>query len=55
MEEFPTSSKLNNYPALLEYLFDLGRQAGDAWLVQNETAIGRRSTIDLRQLLPVDV
>jgi NTE family protein len=55
MEEFPTSSKLNNYPALLEYLFDLGRQAGDAWLVQNETAIGQRSTIDLRQLLPVDV
>jgi hypothetical protein len=28
------SSKLNNYPPLLEYLFNLGRQTGDAWIAQ---------------------
>lgn len=53
MEKFPVSSKLNNYAALLEYLFDLGRQTGDAWLAQYRAAIGQRSTIDLQQLLPV--
>jgi hypothetical protein len=31
MERFPMSSKLNNYPPLLEYLFNLGRQTGEAF------------------------
>jgi hypothetical protein len=31
MEKFPMSSKLNNYPPLLDYLFNLGRLTGDAW------------------------
>jgi hypothetical protein len=35
MEKFPTSSKANNYPAMLEYLFDLGRQTADAWLARH--------------------
>jgi NTE family protein len=52
MERFPGSSKLNNYPPLLEYLFDLGRQTGDAWIAQHGAALGQRSTIDLQQLLP---
>jgi NTE family protein len=52
MERFPMSSKLNNYPPLLEYLFDLGRQTGDAWIAQNGDALGQRLTLDVQQLLP---
>jgi NTE family protein len=51
MERFPASSKLNNYPPLLEYLFGLGRQTCDAWIAQNEKALGQRSTMDVQQLL----
>jgi hypothetical protein len=55
MERFPMSSKRNNYPPMLEYLHDLGRQTGDDWLAQHGGALGQRSTIDLQQLLPVNV
>jgi NTE family protein len=55
MEKFPMSSKRNNYPPLLEYLFDLGRQAGDAWIAEHRDALGRRSTIDLERQLPVNM
>jgi len=55
MEKFPMSSKRNNYPPLLEYLFDLGRQAGDAWIAEHRDALGQRSTIDLERQLPVNV
>jgi NTE family protein len=55
MERFPMSSKRNNYPPLLEYLFDLGRQAGEAWIAEHRDALGHRSTIDLERLLPVNV
>ena len=46
------SSKLNNYPPLLEYLFNLGRQTGDDWIAQNGEALGQRSTMDVQRLLP---
>jgi NTE family protein len=52
MERFPMSSKLNNYPPLLEYLFNLGRQTCDAWIAQNGDALGQRSTMDVQRLLP---
>ena len=52
MERFPLSSKLNNYPPLLEYLFNLGRQTADAWIAENADALGKRSTMDVQQLLP---
>jgi NTE family protein len=55
MEKFPMSSKLNNYPPFLEYLFNLGRQTGDAWIAQNGEALGQRSTLDLQQQLPGSV
>jgi hypothetical protein len=54
MEKFPASSKANNYPALLEYLFDLGRKTADAWFARYGTEIGHRSTFDLQKLLPID-
>ena len=53
MEKFPQSSKANNYPAMLEYLFDLGRQTADAWLTRHGKDIGHRSTFDLQALLPI--
>jgi NTE family protein len=52
MEKFAPSSKLNNHPALLKYLFDLGRQTTDSWLSDYGPAIGQRSTIDLQEFLP---
>ena len=55
MERFPMSSKRNNYPPLLEYLFDLGRQAGDAWIAKHGDALGQRSTLDPERLLPINV
>jgi NTE family protein len=54
MEQFPASSKTNNYAALLEYLFDLGRETVDSWFVRHGADLGNQSTIDLQQLLPVD-
>ena len=55
MEKFPVSSKLNNYPPLLEYLFDLGRQTCDRWIAQHGEALGQRSTLDVQQLLPGNI
>jgi hypothetical protein len=40
---------------LARYLFDLGRQAGDAWIAEHGDALGQRSTIDLNRLLRVNV
>jgi len=54
LEKLDSSSKLNNYPAFLEFLFDNGRQTADAWFAQHRAAIGKSSTIDLKKLLPVD-
>jgi NTE family protein len=55
MERFPTSSKLNNYPPLLEYLFDLGRETCDAWFAHHRDALGQRSTLEVQQLLPGNI
>jgi NTE family protein len=54
MEKLPASSKANNYPAMLEYLFNLGRQTADAWFARHGSDIGNRSTFNLQKLLPVD-
>jgi NTE family protein len=52
MEKLNVSSKLNNAPILLEYLFDLGRKTADVWWADHGAAIGQRSTVDLQKLLP---
>jgi len=52
MMEPMAGSKLNNSPALLEYLFDLGRKTADEWWAGNGEAIGQRSSADLQKLLP---
>ena len=42
VEQFPASSKSNNYAALLEYLFDLGRETVDSWFVRHGADLGNR-------------
>jgi len=47
------SSKMNNSPEFVQHLFGLGSAAADDWLKVNGDAIGKRSTMDLSELLPV--
>ena len=54
LEKLPLSSKLNNYPAFLEHLFNLGRKAADVWLTKHGAAVGERSTLDLKSLLSAE-
>jgi hypothetical protein len=49
---FGASSKMNNEWGFLQHLHEIGRRAADQWLVENFTAIGNRSTVDLSGLLP---
>ncbi|HTY67988.1 MAG TPA: patatin-like phospholipase family protein [Alphaproteobacteria bacterium] len=55
LEKIPASTKINNSPQFLEFLFGLGRTTAEEWLAKNGEAIGRRSTIDLTKLLPQDI
>ena len=50
---FGASSKMNNDPAFLRHLHDIGRAAADAWLKENLASVGKRSTLDLSALLPL--
>jgi NTE family protein len=54
-EKIPASTKLNNSPAFLRYLFDLGRMTADEWLNDYHEAIGQRSTLDLTKLVRMDL
>lgn len=53
MEKFPHSTKMNNAPAFLKYLFEIGRSTADEWIGQHGGDVGVKSTIDLTKLLPV--
>lgn len=50
MKPLGASSKMNAEWAFLTYLRDLGRETASAWLDRNFTAIGKRSTVDLREM-----
>jgi NTE family protein len=54
-EKIPASTKLNNSPAFLKFLFDLGRKTADEWLDGYREAIGQRSTLDLTDLVRLDL
>jgi NTE family protein len=54
-EKMPFSTKRNNSPAFLEFLFDLGRTTAGEWLDRNREAIGQRSTLDLTKLVRMDL
>ena len=53
LEQIPPSTKLNNAPEFLKYLFNLGRATAERWIAKNGADIGLRSTVDLTKLLPV--
>jgi NTE family protein len=55
LEQLPASSKRNNYPAFLEYLFEAGQQCAKAWHGEHGTALGKRSSVDLRNALQANV
>jgi len=55
LEKIPHSTKLNNSPAFMDFLFRLGRTTADEWVAKNNDAIGNRSTIDLTKLLRMDI
>jgi len=54
-EKIPASTKLNNSPAFLKFLFDLGRTTADEWLDSHREAIGQRSTLDLTKEVRLDL
>jgi NTE family protein len=54
-EKMPFSTKRNNSPAFLEFLFNLGRTTAGEWLDRNREAIGQRSTLDLTKLVRMDL
>jgi NTE family protein len=55
LEKIPASSKLNNYPAFLEYLFNAGRRTAEAWFAEHGAALGKQSTINLQRLIQASV
>ena len=55
LEKIPASSKLNNYPAFLEHLFDAGRRTAQAWCKEHGAALGKDSTVNLQNLLQANL
>ena len=53
LEKIAASTKRNNSPAFLHYLFDLGRATAESWFKEHDAAVGQKSTVDLTRLLPV--
>jgi NTE family protein len=49
--ELNASSKMNTEWRFLKHLFNMGRRAADRWLASAHTAIGERSSINVRALL----
>lgn len=52
LEKIAASTKLNNSPTFLAYLFDLGRKAADDWFAHYGEAIGNRTTFEFEKLMP---
>jgi NTE family protein len=50
MKPLGASSKMNAEWAFLTHLRDLGRDTAEAWLDRNYAELGRRSTVDLREM-----
>ncbi len=49
LEELPASSKMSADAAMIESLFDLGRQAAKRWLRRHFEALGQQSTVNIRR------
>ncbi|MEM9763877.1 MAG: patatin-like phospholipase family protein [Pseudomonadota bacterium] len=50
MRPLGASSKLNSEWAFLRHLFEIGRSTADTWLRNNFDDIGKRSTVDVREM-----
>jgi NTE family protein len=55
LEKIPASSKLNNYLPFLEHLFEAGRRTAEAWFTEHGAALGKKSTINLQNILQASV
>lgn len=53
LSTFGASSKMNNDPAFLHHLHEIGRTAAGTWIDDNLDSVGRRSTLDLSALVPL--
>lgn len=53
LDALRASSKMNNEPAFLEHLRKIGWSAAEHWLEANLRFVGKRSTVDLSGLLPL--
>ena len=53
LDTLGASSKMNNKPTFLEYLRKIGWSAAEQWLKANLPFVGKRSTVDLSGLLPL--
>jgi NTE family protein len=53
LSTFGASSKMNNDPAFLRYLHEIGRKAADDWIEDNLDSVGAQSTLDLSALVPL--
>jgi NTE family protein len=53
LSTFGASSKMNNDPAFLRHLHEIGRTAADTWIKDNLDRVGRQSTLDLSALIPL--
>ncbi len=47
------SSKMNNERAFLRHLYSIGREAADDWMAGHGDDLGKRSTVDLASLAPL--
>ena len=54
LSDFGASSKMNAEAAFLDVLFEKGREAADEWLTRNRRHLGRKSSVNLRQLFSGD-
>ena len=50
MRELGVSSKMNADWDFLQHLHKLGRERAETWLGANREQIGKRSTIDIREM-----
>ena len=50
LDELSISSKMNAEWPFLCYLRDAGRDTAEAWLAENFTALGQRSTLDVERV-----
>lgn len=48
--EFGAASKINAEWAFLQHLFEIGREAAEGWLDENYKYLGKRSSVNLREM-----